>query len=92
MKYLYTWSIKQGAIPEVVKRFLSGDAAPPDGVTHLGRWHKMDFTGGFSLLETEDPTALYRHVARWSLALEFEMFPVIEDAQVAPILASVFGK
>ncbi len=92
MKFMYTWSAKEGVIAEIVKRFLAGDATPPEGVTHLGRWHKVDLTGGFSLLETDDLSLLYKHMARWATALDFELFPVIEDAQAAPVLISVFGK
>ena len=58
MKFMYTWSAKEGALPEIVKRFLAGDATPPEGVTHLARSHKVDLSGGFSLLETEDLTLL----------------------------------
>jgi hypothetical protein len=92
MKFMYTWSAKEGAIPEIVKRFLAGDATPPEGVTHLGRWHNVDLSGGFTLVETNDLVLLYKHVGRWATVLEFEVFPVIEDQEAAPVLKEVFGK
>ena len=92
MKFMYTWSAKEGAIPEIVERFLAGDATPPEGVTHLGRWHDVDLSGGFTLVETNDLVLLYRHACRWATALEFKVSPVIEDQEAAPILKEVFGK
>ncbi len=92
MKFMYTWKPRTGATEAIVKRFLAGDAAPPAGATHLARWHRIDTAGGFSLIETDDLGVLYKHIARWSTLMDFEVLPVIEDEQAAPVLAEVFGK
>jgi hypothetical protein len=52
-------------IPDAVARFLSGEAPPPAGVTILGRWHKADFSGGFTLIECNDAVAAYTDAAQW---------------------------
>lgn len=90
MKFLSTWAVRPGATREAVARFLAGQAAPPAGVKLLGRWHKADLSGGYSLMESESPTAMYESAAEWTDVLEIHASVVIEDAEAGPILAKVF--
>jgi hypothetical protein len=92
MKLLVRWSLRPGAMKKAAQRFLAGEATAPEGVTLLGRWHKADGTGGYSLVETSNPTALYADAAKWTDELELSAEVVIEDGDAAPILAKAFGK
>ncbi len=91
MKMMATWSVRPGVVKETVQRFLAGEAEPGEGLTLLGRWHKTDCSGGFSLYETDDPTTLYALSSAWSDVLEMRDWVVLEDAAVGPILSKVFG-
>jgi Protein of unknown function (DUF3303) len=62
------------------------------GAKLLGRWHNADGSGGFSLVETDNPSALYENSAVWTDVLEIHSHSVVDDAEVAPLLAKVFGK
>jgi hypothetical protein len=90
MKLISAWSIRPGTRQEAVNRFLSGGGMPPSGVALLGRWHKADASGGFSLFETGDAAALYTHAAEWSQFLDIQVSIVLEDGEAAPILAKIF--
>lgn len=92
MKFLSTWSVRPGCLREAVDRFLAGQAQPLEGVALLGRWHKADLSGGFSLSETDSPRALYEFAAMWVDMLEIHTALVIEDADAGPIMAKVFKK
>jgi len=92
MKFIAVWTLLPGTVQETVDQFLAGGGAPEEGVKLLGRWHKVDGSGGFSLFETDRPEQLYRGAAPWLDLLQFETYAVLEDAQVAPILADVFKK
>jgi hypothetical protein len=92
MKSILTWKVRPGAEKEAVARFLAGQAAPEPGVKLLGRWHKVDMSGGFSLYESDNAVALYAGAAKWSDVLDFQSSTVIEDAEAGPVLAQVFGK
>jgi hypothetical protein len=92
MKFLATWSVRPGCLREAIDRFLAGQAQPLPGITPLGRWHKADFSGGFSLSETDNPSALYEFAAMWADVLEINSVLVIEDAEAAPVMAKVFKK
>ncbi|HEX4322021.1 MAG TPA: DUF3303 family protein [Acidobacteriaceae bacterium] len=91
MKVMSTWTFKDGVIAEAAKRFLAGEAAPQPGVTLLGRWHSVDLSTGFSLYETSDPAALYNGAVKWADLLNFETFLVVEDTEVGPALAKIYG-
>ena len=92
MKIISTWTVRHGALKEAVERFLATQGKPAEGVTLLGRWHKTDCSGGFSLFESDDPKALYESTAVWADLLEIENSLVIEDADAGPLLAKVFAK
>ena len=63
MKYISTWTVIPGTLREAVDRFLSGLGTPPEGVTLLARWHKLDCSGGFVLFETSNPSAFCESAA-----------------------------
>jgi uncharacterized protein DUF3303 len=92
MKILTSWTVRPGAVREAVSRFLAGGGLPPEGVTLLGRWHKSDVSGGYTLYETSNPAALYAAAAEWAELLEIRNDLVVEDAEAGPVLAKIFGK
>ncbi len=92
MKIMTTWSLKPGGLSEAVRRFLAGEAAPPQGVTLLGRWHSADMSIGFTLTETNDATAIYRLAAPWADVLDLKNYIVIEDSEAGPVLAGLGKK
>jgi len=92
MKFMSTWTVLPGTLREAVNRFLAGQGQPPAGVTLLGRWHKADCSGGFVLFETSNVAAFTESAAVWADVLEIHTVPVIEDAEVAPVMAKVFKK
>ena len=91
MKMMSTYSIRPGCHAEAIKRFLAGKATPPAGMTILGRWHKTDGSGGYTLSESDDPAALFEFSASWSDVLENHSNIVIEDAEAGPVLAKIQG-
>jgi len=90
MKFMTTWSVRPEAIQEAVNRFLSGQAAPVEGVSLLGRWHSVDLSHGYSLYETGDAAALYRGAARWSDVMDLETVLVVEDDVAGAALAGIY--
>lgn len=91
MKFLSTWAVRPGHIPEAARRFIEGKAVPPAEITTLGRWHKADLSGGFTLSETNDAAAMYAFAADWAPYLEIQTSPVVEDADVGPVLAKLYA-
>jgi hypothetical protein len=48
----------------------------------------VDFTGGFDLLESNDPKALTEFALMWSDLVELSTMPVIEDEALSATLAA----
>jgi hypothetical protein len=92
MKYLTTWAAFPGAMSECVEKFLAGEAKSEPGITVLGRWHKVDLSGGVTISETDNAAAIYAGAAKWADVMEISICPVLEDAEIAPILAAQFKK
>ena len=92
MKVMVVWTLLPGSAVESVDKFLAGDAATPEGVTLLGRWHRMDGAGGYTLYETNQPIQVFRAVVRWADLIEFETHVVLEDGEIGPVLAEEFAK
>ena len=92
MKVMSVYSIRPGCAAATAKRFLAGDATPPAGIKLLGRWHKSDGSGGYSLFEVDSVALLYQFAVSWAEVLEIHSTAVIEDAEAGPALAKVFGK
>jgi hypothetical protein len=88
MKFMLTfdWSPDTETRSEGIARFLKTGGQPPPGARLLGRWTRADFSGGFDLLESEDPKALAEFALMWSDLMEISITPVLEDQELAPIL------
>jgi Protein of unknown function (DUF3303) len=92
MLFMSTYTIRAGCVPEAASRFLSGKATPGSGVKILGRWHKSDASGGYTLFEGDSPAALYEFAASWADVLETHSNVVVEDADAGAALAKIYGK
>ena len=92
MKFMTTWTFTTGKIPEAAELFLSGGGAPEPGVTLMGRWHRVDGTGGVAIFETNDLAALHKGMLKWVGLLELTTVPVLDDREVGPGLVERFKK
>lgn len=88
MKYILTFKLIPDSAKrdEAITRFLKTGGKPPEGAKLLGRWTRMDISGGIDLLESDDPKALAELALQWSDLMQVEITPVIEDAQLAEVL------
>ncbi len=57
MKFMSTWALLPGSVKTAAEQFLAGGGLEGEGVTLLGRWHKADCTGGFTLYESNSAAA-----------------------------------
>jgi hypothetical protein len=90
MKFMTTWTPRPETRKEALTNFLAGKATPPAGVTNLGRWHKADGSGGFSLYEADSAEALYESGCYWSQFMDVHTVPVIEDAAAGKTMTNLY--
>ncbi len=88
MKFIITYAIKSKTQErnESIARFLKAGGNIPAGAKLLGRWTKLDFSGGFVLIESADPKPLLEFSLAWSDLMELSIVPVMEDQELAGVL------
>lgn len=91
MKFISTYSVRPGCLPKAAERFLKGEAQPPEGIKLLGRWHRCDLVGGYSLFECDDAALMLAYSVSWGEVLEMSTHPVTEDAALGAALAKQYG-
>jgi Protein of unknown function (DUF3303) len=88
MKFIMTfaWSPDTKARAEGIERFQKTGGRPPQGVKLLGRWTRADLSGGFDLLETDDPKKLAEFSFMWSDLMDLKITPVLDDQELGEVL------
>lgn len=88
MKFMLTfnWAPDTKTRDEAIARFRKTGGQPPKGAKLLGRWTRADFSGGFDLLESDDPQALAEFALMWSDLMQVTIVPVLEDEQLSQVL------
>lgn len=91
MKFMLTfdWSPDTKTREEAIARFQKTGGMPPPGTKLLGRWTRADFSGGFDLLESDDASELAEFALMWSDLMRVEIFPVLEDTELAEVLTRI---
>ena len=91
MKFIMTfdWTPDAQKRTEGFARFQKTGGLPPEGVTLLGRWTRADLSGGFDLLETDDPKKLTAFAYQWGDLMDLRVFPVVDDQELSEALKSV---
>ena len=90
MKFMLTfsWTPDANARAEGIGRFQKTGGLPPPGVKLLGRWTQADLSGGFDLLETDDPGKLTEFSYMWSDLMDLKITPVLDDRELGGALKS----
>lgn len=88
MKFMLTfdWKPDTKTRSEGIDRFRRTGGQPPKGAKLLGRWTRADFSGGFVLLEGEDPQALTEFALMWSDLMDLRISPVVDDERLSEVL------
>ena len=58
MLFKLAWTHSPEARNETIKKFMETGGMPPEGVELLSRYHNIDGTGGFAILESTSAAAL----------------------------------
>ena len=91
MKFMLTfsWTPDSRTRDEGIARFRKTGGLPPAGATLLGRWTRADLSGGFDLLESDDPKALAEFALMWSDVMQLTIVPVLEDGPLSEVLERI---
>ncbi len=87
MKYMVSWKTRQTASEELQARGLQvfSKWAPSEGTTFLQFLGLVDGTGGYAVVETDDPALVARDMAIFGAFFEMSVEPVMEITDIAMI-------
>lgn len=85
--YMTVYHLSADNRNEAIARFLEGTAMqPPEGVTHVARWHSAGGGIGWGVADTDDPKLIADWLMQWSDIIEYEIYPVISDEEFGEIM------
>jgi hypothetical protein len=90
MKFLMTFESDPAARTHGAgaARFQTMGAQVPKGARLIGRWVRADQSGGFDVLETDDPDALTQFVRLWSELARVTVKRISDELELGLGLAS----
>ena len=91
MLFKLTWTHTPEARDTTIKQFMATGGMPPEGVSMLSRYHNLDGTGGFAILDTTDPAALADYALDWNGLVKIEITAIMDDETISSVLPKHFG-
>jgi hypothetical protein len=87
MLFLCLWSYPPERRDQIQARFKATGGPPPEGVKMIGRWHGFGVGRGACVAETADEVPLAKWAQEWSDLMTLEIFPVLDDQNMAKLMA-----
>ena len=64
---------------------------PPEGVELLSRYHNLDGTGGFAILESTSAAALADYALDWNGLIKIEITAIMDDETITSVFPKHFS-
>ena len=91
MLFKLAWTHTPEARDTTIKQFMATGGMPPEGVELLSRYHNLDGTGGFAILESTNPAALADYALDWNGLIKIEITPLMDDETISTVLPKHFN-
>ena len=91
MLFKLAWTHTPEARDTTIKQFMATGGMPPAGVSMLSRYHNLDGTGGFAILDTTDSAALADYALDWNGLIKIEITAIMDDETISSVLPKHFG-
>jgi hypothetical protein len=77
---------KEGAEPEIYRRFREKGRMMPADLEYVSSWIDMDFKICWQLMQTEDFGLFDKWIANWGDLMDFEIVPVRTSAEASELM------
>jgi len=91
MLFKLAWTHSPEARNETIKKFMETGGMPPEGVELLSRYHNVDGTGGFAILESTNAAALADYALDWNGLIKIEITAIMDDETITSVLPKHFS-
>jgi hypothetical protein len=86
MRFMIEYAIPVDNRNVAQARFQETGGLPSDGVTMVGRWHRLAGLAGYILCESDDAVAVGKWMQDWTDVLTFDIVPVGNDEEITEVL------
>jgi hypothetical protein len=86
MLYMVIERFKEGAAPEIYRRFREKRRMMPEGLSYVSSWIDMDFKVCWQLMQTEDFALFDRWIANWNDLIDFEIVAVRTSTEAVELM------
>jgi len=86
MLYMVIEHFKEGAEPEIYRRFREKGRMMPAGLEYVSSWIDMDFKICWQLMQTEDFGLFDKWIANWGDLVDFEIVAVRTSAEASELM------
>ncbi len=86
MLYMVIERFKEGAAPEIYRRFREKGRMMPDGLEYISSWVDLDFKICWQLMQTEDFKLFDQWIGNWRDLIDFQIVPVRTSAEAVQLL------
>jgi len=91
MLFKLAWTHTPEARDETIKKFMEPGGMPPEGVELISRYHNVDGTGGFAILESTSAAALADYALDWNGLIKIEITAIMDDETITTVLPKHFS-
>ena len=91
MLFKLAWTHTPQARNETIKKFMETGGMPPEGVEFISRYHNVDGTGGFAIIESTNAAALADYALDWNGLIKIEITPIMDDDTITKVLPRHFS-
>jgi hypothetical protein len=88
MLYMVIEHFKEGAAPEIYRRFREKGRLMPDGLEYVSSWIDLDFKICYQLMRTEDFALFDKWIDNWRDLMQFEIVAVRTSAEAVELVAA----
>ena len=90
MKMMLMGSWERATLEEVGSRFANGEhSVPPEPCKMITRWHDPSSRLFWLVVDTPDTKTIQEWASRWSDIIDWQVFPVVDDAEVGELLGNL---
>ena len=86
MLYMVIERFKEGAAPEIYRRFREKGRMMPEGLDYISSWIDLDFKICYQLMRTENFALFDKWIANWRDLMEVEIIPVRTSAEAVQLM------
>jgi len=86
MLYMVIERFKEGAAPEIYRRFGEKGRMMPEGLDYVSSWIDLDLKICWQLMQTADFALFDQWIDNWRDLMDFEIVPVRSSAEAVEIM------